>query len=85
MNGGWAELMRRLIPRRAIDVYKKILESLPSNLNHYNEIILKHLIAQQYDNIGNRKAMKLFMLSCDESPFYNRWKGNSEAVLYHKL
>lgn len=48
---------------KAIDVYNKILVSLPANLNHYNEIVLKHLIAQQYAALGeNKKALSL----CDE-------------------
>ncbi len=48
---------------KAISVYQKILESYPPNLNHYNEIVLKHLMAQQYIKIGeNQKAALL----CDE-------------------
>ena len=29
-------------------------------MNHYNEIVLKHLIAQQYEKVGEKsKALKL--------------------------
>ncbi len=60
---GLGRAYEEIDPRRAIDVYKNILASLPSNLNHYNEIILKHLIAQQYDILGRKQeALRL----CDE-------------------
>ncbi len=49
--------------RKAIVIYKKILNSLPVNINHYNEIILKHLIAQQ-DVLMGEKKKALFL--CDE-------------------
>lgn len=48
---------------KSIKVYYDILYSLPGDSNHYNEIILKHLIAQQYAGIGEkREAIKL----CDD-------------------
>ncbi len=57
---GLARAYEDLDPPKAISIYRKILESLPLNLNHYNEIILKHLMAQQYTKIGeNQKAIQL--------------------------
>ena len=47
---------------KAINNYYEILNSYPdlNNMNHYNEIVLKHLIAQQYEKIGEKgKALKL--------------------------
>ncbi|MDR3667910.1 MAG: hypothetical protein P4L35_13790, partial [Ignavibacteriaceae bacterium] len=49
----------------AINNYYEILNSYTNlnSMNHYNEIILKHLIAQQYEKMGDKqKALKL----CDE-------------------
>ena len=52
-----------LARQRSIQVYREILNSLPDNSNHYYEIILKHLIAQQYVKINEfQKAAEL----CDE-------------------
>lgn len=52
-------------PRKAIQIYTEIINSydkLPNN-NHYNEITLKHLIAQQLSKIGEkREALRL----CEE-------------------
>ncbi|HKB84545.1 MAG TPA: tetratricopeptide repeat protein [Ignavibacteriaceae bacterium] len=65
---GLARAYEDLDAVKAISVYQKILESYPPNLNHYNEIVLKHLIAQQYVSIGeNRQALKL----CSEILSYN--------------
>jgi predicted Zn-dependent protease len=47
---------------KAIQIYNEILNSYPNlnNMNHYNEIILKHLIAQQYEKMGEKgKALTL--------------------------
>ena len=47
---------------KAIKIYYEILNSYPNlnSMNHYNEIILKHLIAQQYEKTGEKgKALKL--------------------------
>jgi tetratricopeptide (TPR) repeat protein len=47
---------------KAIRIYYQILNSYNSlnNRNHYNEILLKHLIAQQYEKSGDKgKALKL--------------------------
>jgi hypothetical protein len=43
--------------KKAIDEYYKILNSLSENEkpNRYNEILIKHLIAQQYNKLGERK------------------------------
>ncbi len=60
---GLGRAYEEIDPRKAISVYKNILNSLPANLNHYNEIILKHLIAQQYDILKEKqRALRL----CDE-------------------
>jgi tetratricopeptide (TPR) repeat protein len=47
---------------KAILIYNEILNSYTDqkNMNHYNEIILKHLMAQQYEKIGDKgKALKI--------------------------
>jgi predicted Zn-dependent protease len=60
---GLARACEDINKRKAIRIYRKILDSLPSGSNHYNEIILKHLIAQQYAEIGETgNAIKM----CDE-------------------
>lgn len=44
-------------PVRAIELYLEILDSYPQSLknNYKNKITLKHLIAQQYAKLGNKK------------------------------
>jgi predicted Zn-dependent protease len=47
---------------KAINSYYEILNSYQNlnSMNHYNEIVLKHLIAQQYEKVGEKsKALKL--------------------------
>ena len=47
---------------KAINSYYEIMNSYQNlnSMNHYNEIVLKHLIAQQYEKIGEKsKALKL--------------------------
>jgi len=47
---------------KAINSYNEILNSYPNlnSMNHYNEIVLKHLIAQLYEKLGEKsKALKL--------------------------
>jgi hypothetical protein len=50
--------------RKSIEVYQNILNSYEKDtLTAYNDILLKHLIAQQYEKIGEfQKSIKL----CDE-------------------
>jgi len=60
----WAEarVLQDIDKRRAIDVYKNLLESYTGikDNNHYNEIVLKHKIAMLYYDLGeNKKALKL--------------------------
>jgi len=60
---GYARAMQEVDLYKAIDIYIEILNSYPVDNNHYNEIFLKHLIAQFYVKLGEyKKAMKL----CDE-------------------
>jgi tetratricopeptide (TPR) repeat protein len=52
-------------PGKAIQIYNEIIISYQKipNQNHYNEITLKHIIAQQYSKMGEkREALRL----CDE-------------------
>ena len=64
---------------KAIDVYKRLLNfytSLP-NSNFYNEIVLKHILAQQYVKIGDKKtALELCnqILSLKNIPDYTKDK-----------
>lgn len=62
---GLARALEDLDRSMAINNYYEILNSYTNlnSMNHYNEIILKHLIAQQYEKMGEKqKALKL----CDE-------------------
>lgn len=62
---GLARAYEEIDPSISIKLYKQILNSyprLPSG-NYINEITLKHLIAQQYAKIGDRKNAIVY---CDE-------------------
>lgn len=60
---GLARAYEETDKQKSIQVYREILNSLPDNSNHYNEIILKHLMAQQYIKLNEfQEAAKL----CDE-------------------
>jgi tetratricopeptide (TPR) repeat protein len=57
---GYARALQDIDLRKAVSVYYDILNSYPSTGNHYNEIFLKHLIAQCYDRMGEKgKALAL--------------------------
>ncbi len=59
---GLARAYEDVNPEQAIEVYSEILQSYPRfrKSNQVNEIILKHLIAQQYTKAGMKnKAIKL--------------------------
>ena len=59
---GLARAFEDINPKKSIDLYYEILNSYPKerNTNHINEIVLKHLIAQQYTKIGmNENALEL--------------------------
>ena len=59
---GLARAFEDLDKQKAINNYYEILNSYPNlkSMNHYNEIVLKHLIAQQYEKMGEKeKALKL--------------------------
>ena len=62
---GMARAYEEIDPSMSIKLYKQILNSYPKlpKGNYINEITLKHLIAQQYAKIGNRKSAILY---CDE-------------------
>ncbi len=54
---GMARAYEEKNPNMAIELYQDILESYPNflNGNYKNEITLKHIIAQQYAKIGDKK------------------------------
>jgi predicted Zn-dependent protease len=59
---GLARALEDLDRQKAINKYYEILNSYTNlnSMNHYNEIVLKHLIAQQYEKMGDKaKALKL--------------------------
>jgi outer membrane protein assembly factor BamD (BamD/ComL family) len=59
---GLARAYEDLDRSKAINSYYEIMNSYQdlNSMNHYNEIVLKHLIAQQYEKIGEKsKALKL--------------------------
>jgi hypothetical protein len=59
---GLARALEDVNSSKAINSYSEILNSYPNlnSMNHYNEIVLKHLMAQQYEKMGeNTKALKL--------------------------
>lgn len=83
---GLGRAYEEISPEKSINIYKAILNSLPANLNHYNEIVLKHLMAQQYQKIGKKQeAVRL----CDEilstkisdNRVYSRIKERLERVI----
>ncbi len=62
---GKARAYEEIDPLKSIELYKEILTSYPTHLNsnYKNEIVLKHIIAQQYVKLGeNERAIKY----CDE-------------------
>ncbi len=57
---GLARAYEDINPEKSIEIYYEILNSLPANLNHYDEIVLKHLIAQEYVKMGeNQEAINV--------------------------
>lgn len=54
---GMARAYEEINPEKAIELYLEILKSYPPEhiSNHVNEIILKHIIAQQYVKLGDTK------------------------------
>ena len=59
---GLARAFEDVDKSKAINCYYEILNSYPNlnSMNHYNEIVLKHLIAQQYDKLGEKtKSLRL--------------------------
>jgi len=55
---GLARANEEIDKKKAIEYYYEILSSYPDlkNSNHYNEIVLKHIIAQQYQKLGENKS-----------------------------
>lgn len=65
LKWGLARAYEDVNPAKAIQVYQDLLESYQKipDQNHFNEITLKHLIAQQHAKVGEkREALRL----CDE-------------------
>lgn len=65
LKWGLARAYEDVNPAKAIQLYSEIVASYQKipDQNHYQEITLKHIIAQQYLKIGeNREALRL----CDE-------------------
>lgn len=62
---GIARAYEDVDPKKAIVFYNEILNSYPdlSSMNKYNEIVLKHLMAQQYVKIGEKDKA---LLLCNE-------------------
>ena len=59
---GLARAYEEIDKSKAIRYYYEILNSFPnlSGMNHYQEIVLKHIIAQQYAKLGDKqKALNL--------------------------
>lgn len=52
---GMARAYEESDPFKSIKIYTEILNSYPKRyeMNHFNEVILKHLIAQQYQKMGD--------------------------------
>ena len=69
-------------PEKAIGEYTGILNSFTGKTNHYNEIVLKHLIAQQYVRIGKKaEAIKI----CEEILSITNLKEEVRARLENRL
>jgi tetratricopeptide (TPR) repeat protein len=57
---GYARALEDIDMNKAVSVYYDILNSYPPETNHYNEIVLKHIIAQCCRKMGeNEKALNL--------------------------
>jgi len=79
---GYARALQDIDLKKAVTVYYEILNSYPSNGNHYNEIFLKHLIAQCYDRMGEKdKALAL----CNEILSVNGLSGFVKEKLGDRL
>ena len=62
---GMARAYEETNPVKSIELYKEILKSYPhlKEGNYKNEITLKHLLAQQYAKLGDKKEAIKY---CDE-------------------
>ncbi len=79
---GLARAYEEIDAGKSLKIYKDILYSLPGDSNHYDEIVLKHLIAQQYVRLGeNQEALKL----CDDILSINNLDQNVHSKLENRL
>jgi tetratricopeptide (TPR) repeat protein len=81
---GMARAYEEIDPKISIRLYLEILNSYPSNksTNHINEIVLKHIIAQQYDELGDtRNAIKY----CDQILSIENLPSKTESALSERL
>ncbi|MGB5287685.1 MAG: tetratricopeptide repeat protein [Ignavibacteriaceae bacterium] len=59
---GMARAYEEINPNKAIELYLEILNSYPTNkkYNYKNEVVLKHIIAQQYVKLGYKESALKF-------------------------
>lgn len=87
---GLARTYEEINPEKSIKIYGNIIKSLGENLNHYNEITLKHLMAQQYKKIGKKHEAlilcnEILSLNIDKETEYPRLKKRLERVKELKM
>jgi tetratricopeptide (TPR) repeat protein len=81
---GMARAYEEIDPKISIRLYLEILNSYPSgkSTNHINEIVLKHIIAQQYVELGDaRNAIKY----CDQIISIENLPSKTESELSERL
>lgn len=79
---GLARAYEDIDAEKSLGIYNEILNSLPAGSNHYNEIILKHLVAQLYARTGSKeKAVHL----CDEILAIRGLDKNTHSRLKNRL
>jgi tetratricopeptide (TPR) repeat protein len=81
---GMARAYEEINPRLSIQLYSEILKSYPNGTlnNHINEITLKHIIAQQYIKLEEKKeALKI----CNEILAVNNLSERSKEILESRL
>lgn len=87
---GLARAYEDINPKKSIEIYYKILNSLSHNLNHYDEIVLKHLIAQEYNKLGDKQSAikicnEILSTKITDENLYSRLKNRLNRVKKLKM
>jgi hypothetical protein len=87
---GLARAYEEINPEKSIKIYGNIITSLGEDLNNYNEVTLKHLMAQQYKKIGKKREAlilcnEILSLNINEETEYPRLRKRLERVKELKM